>query len=430
MNKIVYVILREYLTRVREKSFIFTTISVPLLMLIIVSLPTYLDRNESETENRKLALIGNVEFIKTLLEKENYEIINLDSVDLDNMKSMIANDEISGALLAQIDYSKELPIYQFYYKKQPKQLLLQKIESFIQKKHVNELLEKNCSPIITKNIQAVKNNIKLEITQIKSGKENKQDLFLSPSLCTFFTLVIYMLIFLFSAQVMRGVRKEKANCIVEIIITSISSFQFIASKVIGIALIGLTQIIIWIITCITVSILLLPKDLSVISETKTIHHIKPEQINLIIENINSINWSTIIIVFILFFILGYFLYSSIFAVLGTITKAEQSQQLATLASSPLILSIIMISEVIRDSDGQIVKIFSMIPFTSPIIMVGRSIYGVSAAEICLSLGILFVSTFLIIYIAGRIYHNTIFYTGKRLKITDILQWFKIKNQEL
>ena len=162
MNKIVYVILREYLTRVREKSFIFTTISVPLLMLIIVSLPTYIDRNESETENRKLALIGNVEFIKTLLEKENYEIINLDSVDLDNMKSMIANDEISGALLAQIDYSKELPIYQFYYKKQPKQLLLQKIESFIQKKHVNELLEKNCSPIITKNIQAVKNNIKLE----------------------------------------------------------------------------------------------------------------------------------------------------------------------------------------------------------------------------------------------------------------------------
>lgn len=428
MNKIVYVILREYLTRVREKSFIFTTICVPLVMTLLILLPMYLAKKNDEVNIRKVALIGNIEFVKAPFENNNYEIVNYDNFDWNNIESLVAKGKLMGALRVKILPNGNLPIYQYYYKKKPEQSLLQEVESAIQKRHIDRYLEMNCSSDILEYIKTIRDNKKLlETIQINTEQSVNKSSSAKSSICIFLTLIIYMLIFLFSAEVMKGVQDEKKNRIVEVIITSASTFKFISGKVIGISLLGLTQIAVWIAISISLSTFVVSKSSFTNSEIDIVHRIKPEQINLVMENINSIDWDVTTFVFVLFFILGYFLYSSIFAVLGTITKAEQSQQLATLASSPLILSIIMISEVIRDSDGLIVKIFSMIPFTSPIIMVGRSIYGVSAAEICLSLGILFVSTILIIYIAGKIYHNTIFYTGKGLKITDILQSFKIKN---
>lgn len=420
MNKIVYVILREYFTRIKERSFILAMIFIPLFMIFILMLPTYLSKMDSNTQ--RVAFFSNIKDLEKEIRQSSPEIECYESINIDSIKKVVLAGSFSEAICVEIqddDFIKCL----LFYKNEVAFPICHEIETIIQNYYLSTLFGVDYNSNIAENIRIMG---KIKLQKIQLGDGVGQDSSIKEAMCLFLGFIVYMLIFLFSTHVMRGVQEEKSNRIAEVIMTSISPFQFIAGKVVGIALLGLTQIIIWFIFIFIVVHFWTPVDLPINNVMDAMHKNQYEQIQLIIEYIRVVDLATIIPVCVLFFILGFFLYSSMFAVLGTISKTEGSQQLMFFVSSPLILSIVLLSEVIRKPDGLVTHIFSMIPFTSPVVMVGRCVYSVTAKEIIISLSILLISTICVIFIAGKIYRSAILYTGKQSVVDNIIYWFNIK----
>lgn len=420
MYKILYVILREYLTRIKERPFIFTTIGIPLFMIFILTLPTYLAKIDNNNNIQKIAFFSNIKELEKKIKQSNLEIECYESINIDSIKKTVLAGNFSEAICVEIQDNNFIRC-QLFFKNKTELPLYQEIEMIIQNYYLSKLYEIDMIEYIK-----IKNNIKLQKIQLGDNKGIEQESSIKEAMCLFLGFMVYILIFLFSTHVMRGVQEEKSSRISEVIMTSISPFQFIAGKVVGIALLGLSQIIIWFIIIFIVAHFWTPTDFPIDNITNAIQKNQYEQIQLIIEYIRIVDLEIIIPVYILFFILGFLLYSSMFAVIGSISKAEESQQLMFIVSSPLILSIILLSEVIRKPDGLVTQIFSIIPFTSPVIMVSRCVYGITTKEIIISLSILLITTICVIFIAGKIYRSTILYTGKQSIANNIIYWFNIK----
>ena len=244
-----------------------------------------------------------------------------------------------------------------------------------------------------------------------------------------FGVIIYMFILLFSSQVMRGVMEEKSSRIVEIIITSISPVKFMAGKIIGIAFLGLTQIVCWLIIMYSFT-LLISNGLDMSSSGDFMNqHNSQENINQILSNLILIDFNTIIPLFLYFFIGGFLLYSSLFAALAaTSNHSDDIQQAKLVVTLPLILSILVFSNTINSPDSALSYWFSLIPFTSPIIMMGRVVYGAPIHEVLLSMAILAATVILVIWLSGKVYRTAILYTGKKVTMKEIITWIKKTNK--
>jgi len=230
-----------------------------------------------------------------------------------------------------------------------------------------------------------------------------------PLLGILLGFVIYMFIFMFSIRVMRAVLEEKNGRIVELILTSISPVKFMAGKIAGIALVAFTQIFCWIII-ISVARLFIPVASGV-------------PVNISQPEINTIAFS-----FLFFFIGGYLLYSSIFAAISAAGKSdEEVGQFSMIVTIPLIAAIVVVSSSVYTPHGSLAYWFSMIPFTSPVVMMSRVVHGVPLQEIFLSMFLLVVTVAAIVWLSGKIYKMTILYTGKKVKIRDIISWIKPSN---
>jgi ABC-2 type transport system permease protein len=231
-------------------------------------------------------------------------------------------------------------------------------------------------------------------------------------LCMAFGTGIYLCIFLFSSQVMRGVLEEKSNRIVELIITSITPVKFMTGKIIGIALLGLTQIVCWLLVMYGVTYCLSGDS----------------GIGFIGSFMDRIDFKAIIPAFLFFFIGGYLLYSSIFAAIAaTANHSDDIQQVTLIVTIPLILSIIVLSSAINTPDSSLVYWFSIIPFTSPVVMMGRMVYGVPLQDVLLSILLLAATVVLMIWISGKVYRMAILYTGKKVSMKEIISWISNAN---
>jgi ABC-2 type transport system permease protein len=226
-------------------------------------------------------------------------------------------------------------------------------------------------------------------------------------LCMALGTGIYLCIFLFSSQVMRGVLEEKSNRIVELIITSISPVRFMTGKIIGIALLGLTQIACWLLVMYGVTYCLSGDSAT----------------GLIGGFMDRIDFRVIIPAFLFFFIGGYLLYSSVFAAIAAAANHNDDiQQVTLIVTIPLILSVIVLSSAINTPDSSLVYWFSIIPFTSPVVMMGRMAYGVPFQDVLLSILLLAATVVLMIWISGKVYRMAILYTGKKVSMKEIISW--------
>ena len=239
-------------------------------------------------------------------------------------------------------------------------------------------------------------------------------------------ILIYMFIFMYGTMVMRGVIEEKTSRIVEVIISSVKPFQLMMGKILGVALVGLTQFVLWILLTIIISTVaeLAFLDANVMA-TEMNSSDKSVILAQVAELTGGINLVQIFLAFIFYFLAGYLMYSALFAAVGSAVDAEaDTQQFVLPITIPLILSFVLITPIMENPDGTLAFWMSMIPFTSPVIMMVRLPFGVANWELALSIGILITSFIATTWLAGRIYRTGILMYGKKATYREIWKWLK------
>lgn len=424
MKELFYVIKREYYTRVCSKAFILITILTPLFFSLIFILPVYFATQHEDYKNITIGLIGNSPLLQNAFNELDLKVENIDVSAMEDIRNAIQLNQLEGVIYWDDSDSINIRV-KYYSDKQPSIFLLNQIRGAVQ----NVVLNDQMNDLGINNINSIINSIKKKIVieNVKIGKEGLQTTsnpYQRP-LCLILGLVIYLTIFLFSSQVMRGVLEEKSNRIVEIVITSISPVKFMSGKIIGIALLGITQMACWI-----VAIFSLIQILSFLPGTTSTgfisRKITQEDIDNIITNLSFIDFGTIVPLFLFYFLGGYLLYSSIFAALAaTANHNDDIQQATMVITLPLTLSVVILSNTVNSPDSVLSYWCSIIPFTSPVIMMGRVVYGVVTQDLILSMSILLCTLIFTVWLSGKIYKNTILYNGKKMKLYQL--FIMIKN---
>ena len=417
MNQILTIIKREYITRVRTKAFIITSILIPVFFSLMIFLPGYLaDKSEKNTD--KISLIDNTGWLNTALVQSGLRLKNLKTASPVQNKSYAGNDSVDGIIIADTRSDGSLAV-QYYYKDQPSSSLTNRIEAVSEQALMGKLLFSSGVKNPAQMLMKIKQESHVSTIKMLNPGEDQQMSTVRFIVSLIGGLFIYMLIFLFGSQVMQGVLEEKTNRISEVIITSVSPVNFMMGKIIGIALLGLTQIAIWIVLggsllSLSACFNVLPGGISAF-----LNH-------GILQSLMQIGLAKIIICFVALFIGGYLLYSSLFAVIGVIVNhQEETQQLTMIVALPLLIALMtMLSDTIMHPDDALSVALSFIPFTSPIVMMGRLAYGVDWWQTIVSLILLVATLIVVMWLTGKIYRTMILYTGTKPGIKDIIRSLK------
>lgn len=428
MNEIIHIIQREYVTRVRTQTFIIITLLTPIILSSLIILPVYFAKQHGDYTQMKIGIVDPTRVLDGSFEESEFSVEWLKNQSTDEIKHLVLSNRWEGIINVEHTDSTTINV-QYYSLKQPSIFLQNQIRSEIERIIVNEKLSiygiKDVEAIIHSAKQSITiDNIKVGSDVMKTGNSGYH-----RSLCLALGLTIYMFVLLFSSQVMRGVLEEKSNRIVELIITSISPVRFMTGKIIGIALLGLTQIAFWLIILYAFSLFLSSGSDILLTNGMVSNRISQEDINQILNNLNQIDFNVIVPVFLFFFIGGYLLYSSIFAAIAAIANHNDDiQQASMIVTIPLILGVIVLSNTVNSPDSSLSYWFSIIPFTSPVVMVGRVVYGAPIIDLLISMSLLIISVSIIFWLSGKIYKTAILFSGKKVKIKDIISWVKKNNQ--
>jgi ABC-2 type transport system permease protein len=417
MNKLFLIIKREYLSRVRKKSFLIMTVLTPFVMAAIFILPILISENNDSLQN--IAVVDKDNLTKGFFE------------DSKTLKFTYFNKQraITKSLLNDYNAILNVPnkidgFYEIQSSKQISLSLKQNIEKTLEKNITLINLEKNgIDPILINKSQS---NIDIQTKIVdKDGQEHISSSEISLVIAMLSGFLIYFFIFMYGAMVMRGVIEEKTNRIIEVMISSIKPFQLMMGKIIGISLVGLTQFFFWIIIIfLGFSIMPLLMDSSLLMEENL--DVANSSLNML-EVISNLPINTLIFGFIFYFIAGYFLYGSLFASVGAAVDQEtDSQQFILPLTLPLILSFILIQPIIDNPHGDLAYWFSIIPFTSPIIMMVRIPFGVPFIELFISILTLIISIVFTVWLSSKIYRVGILMYGKKPSYKEIWKWLKYK----
>ncbi|MBN4051487.1 ABC transporter permease [bacterium AH-315-M05] len=449
MNKILLIIQREYLTRVRKKSFIIMTIIGPLLFAALMIVPVWLALQETDVQSIKVVDETGLFFnkIKSTSRLEFY-FTDLPTgqagTGLEKARQNFKDEPYTAILYIPHNVLNARKI-DLLYKKSPGFATEQYI-----RRSINDIIEddklKAKFNISKEDLKTIEANIRLS-TKKYNASDKDEETFTGLSWGVGFAagMLIYLFIFLYGVQVMRGVIEEKTSRIVELIISSVRPFQLMLGKIVGIALVGLTQFLLWVVfTLIIVGGVFMVFQDSIaeaekrkvdieqfIPETKTIKGLDlptgqtgTESMMIgIYEKIDTINFPLLIGMFILYFLGGYLLYSALFAAVGSAVDAEaDTQQFMLPITIPLIIAIVVAQFIMNDPDGSIAFWFSIIPLTSPIIMMVRIPFGVPYWELALSIGLLIIGFVAATRLAAKIYRTGILMYGKKITYRELWKW--------
>jgi len=446
MNKILLIIRREYLSRVKKRSFIIMTFLTPLIiagfygLIIYFSIKGINDKtdkiavvNENKTLTEKLASNKNVtyeyvnksfETLKKNLSKSNYDyVLYLPDFDIEHPKGiqLIGTKQAGLTLDGRISDSIEDLIRDYKLKR---------------------------SGISQVDLDNLKSKVDIDTKKIgDSGKEENSSAGASTIIAFVAGVLMFMFIMLYGVQVMRGVIEEKTSRIIEIMISSVKPFQLMMGKIIGIAMVGLTQFLLWIILTFSISAVAVGVFVSkddakkMVNSSSQVGAANPAAQNVqaaamsdspfgnVQKSLENLDFGKILLVFTFYFLGGYLFYSALYAAIGSAVDSEtETQQFMMPVMMPLLLGYALsLSVVTNDPYGSVAFWLSMIPFTSPIAMVVRLPYGVPGWELALSMGILIAGFIVTVWFAARIYRVGILMYGKKASFKEMVKWFWYKN---
>lgn len=443
MHKILLILQREYLTRVKKKSFIIMTLLGPVLMASVAVVPILIAKYADDTVSKILIVDEKPDIFTTVLPgSENIQFIN-SNLSLDSAKAAFDPEKYYGILFIPADVMKNPGGAMLFTQKQANLNVTTYIENVLEKQIEEDKLK--AAGIMQETLASIKTSVNLKTLSLK-GEENSAAL--ASGVGFFGAILIYFFIFLYGAQVMRGVIEEKTNRIVEVIISSVKPFQLMMGKIIGIALVGLTQFLLWVLLTLTFilvgSRLVMDKKLEAkvvagqmqqsgvdrrtLEELGATPSVKEDITADIFGQIDSLNLPLLIGCFLIFFLGGYLLYSALFAAIGAAVDNEtETQQFMLPVTVPLILSFIVAQSIVQNPDSQVGFWFSIIPLTSPVVMMVRIAFGVPAWELGLSIGLLVAGFLFTTWLAGKIYRTGILLYGKKVTYKELARWLFYKN---
>lgn len=433
MSILKLIIKREFVAKVRNKSFIVMTFLSPLLMVGLAAFVGYLSTMKSDVKEIAIHDESNL-FAKEFKNSDEYHYINKSDVALKVLKDSIISEKYEAILyIPKIEDNKELAKkIQYISNDSPSLSYIDDLETIIAQKLTKSNFEKaNLDTLAIKNAEA---NVDISLAKA-SGEEtvkglNEIKIFIGAA----FGYLIMMFIIIYGNMVMRSVIEEKTNRIIEIIISSVKPFQLMMGKIIGTSLAGVLQFVIWAllggVLLFIASVLL---GINIGSSTA----VSPEMMasandgfasnmQLYVNEFKNLPIATLLVSFIVYFIGGYFLYSSIYAAIGAAVDNEtDSQQFLLPIILPLMLGVYVgFFSVLNDPHGTVATVFSMIPLTSPIVMLMRIPFGVPWWQILISLILLFGTFFLVVWFASKIYRIGILMYGKKPTWKELYKWLK------
>ncbi|WP_302572594.1 ABC transporter permease [Parabacteroides goldsteinii] len=436
MNKIGLIIKREYLRRVSKKSFILLTLLTPFLFAALVFVPLWLSTIKGD-EVRNVAIIDTTGKYASLFENnESFHFIHSDKT-LDEYRQG-EDKEVFAFLSITDDLLNNPKAATLYSEKQVPAELSRLVNQTLSKQLESEKLASFNIPNLKEIIRESKINFNVQtIKWSEDGKESASSATVASIIGMVFTFIIYMFIMMYGAMVMQGVMEEKTNRIIEVMISSVRPFDLMMGKIIGIGFVGLTQVFLWgIITTILVSVggFMFSGGVDVASlqagpqmGMMDANALASSSGNEIMGIINSINIAEIGISFIIYFIGGYMLYASIFAAIGSaVDSQEDTQQFMAPVTIFMIFALYAGIYSMENPDGPLAFWCSMVPFTSPIVMMVRIPFEIPLWEKLLSVFLLYASAIGIVWLSAKIYRVGILMYGKKPSIKEMVKWIKYK----
>ncbi len=412
MSNIGLVIKREYLTRVQKRSFLLLTILMPILFIALMFgtvLLAMMDEGDTKT-----ILVEDMsgEYLPVLQNTNQYLFVNeIKQIEANNddekpyARLVITGDLLNNGTVVLISDRQ----------------VVAGLTDIIEGQLNNYLSDKKLALHNIPNIKEIiaDSQVSINVTTViqdETGKETESSAAVASTIGMVFTFLIYMFIFVYGSMVMSGVLEEKTNRIVEVMVSSVRPFDLMMGKVIGIGLVGLTQFLLWI-ALIGIFIQIVPAFFQDASIAESISFI-----------LGSVDIVSLLVYFILFFIGGYLIYASLFAAIGSMVNSqEDTQQYMMPITILIVFAFVAGTYSVQNPDGPLAFWTSLIPFTSPIVMMVRLPFGVPTMELISCIALLAVTVVLTIWLAAKIYRTGILMYGKKPTFGEIAKWLKYKS---
>lgn len=447
MNKILLIIQREFLNRVQKKSFLLTTILVPLIFPALMAGMIYVMLKQSEVTNAKTVQVLDESHKFTLKDTKQFKFITITS-SLEQAKIAYDSSDDFGLVYIPPFELSDPKGFTMLSKENPTLEQMTDLERYFAEQVRNMKLAQYNVDQAT--LDALRTNISIkQLTKGDDGQEKSSSSIMFYGVGFVLGILIYMFVLIYGIQIMQGVIDEKTSKVVEVIVSSVKPFQLMLGKIIGIASVGLLQFIIWIALSFGVTGVVMtsfgvksPQEQMLKQATQQMNANEtsadtkevPKTVQTkLMENENWQNFvqlpfARIISVFLFFFLGGYLLYGSLFAAVGSaVDSVQDAQQFQFPITLPLLIGYMsLFFIVLRDPHSSASFWLSIIPFTSPVAMVGRIASGVPVWELVLSMALLILAFFFTTWVAGRIYRVGILMTGTKVTYKVLAKWFMTK----
>jgi len=440
MKQIFLVLKREYMTRVKKKSFLLATILTPLVMPAIIFAIVYFATQEKESRSDKVLVLDESGYFTDAFDVTSFEFEYITG-DLESAKSDMLEQGAFGLLyLPSVDLSDASVIdfsgFELYSKTNPSIQAMSRLEADIRNKLEDIKLDRSgLDPTLINNLKV---RVDLDSFNIsESGEAQKSNAKLSFAIGYGTGFLIYMFIFIYGAQIMQSVLDEKTSRIVEVIVSSVRPFQLMMGKVLGVGAVGFTQLLIWFVLIGglgTVGLSILSGDSAVMEAAS--QQVPQEAMELTSQQemameiqamIDTVPVVKILLCFLFFFMGAYLLYGALYAAIGSaVDSIQDAQQFMFPIIIPIIASIMAMFFVLDDPNGGLAVTLSLIPFTSPIIMMARIPFGVPDWQLALSMVLLIAGFIGTLWMAGRVYRIGILMYGVKVNWKTIGKWFTMK----
>ena len=435
MNHLSLIIKREYLTKIKNKSFIIMTFLSPLIMIALISVVAYLSQLNNDKKRTISILDESGLFSETFKNTGNTTYNYISNSTVREAKAFVKEKEQYGLLyISNGDLETVSKSVRFYSEDSPSLTIMSGLENKIERKLREEKLISNGLDI--KQIENSRVNVSVAQESFEGQKSSKIDNILKLAFGGIAGYLLFMFIIIYGNMIMRSVIEEKTSRIIEVIISSVKPIQLMMGKIIGTSLAGVTQFAIWIILLGVLStILSIVFNIDLMSvqtpqqevvQQAMDNPVLQDEITLALQSFQNLPLANLIIAFLLFFIGGYLLYSSLYAAVGAAVDNEtDTQQFMLPILMPLILAVYVgVFTVIDDPHGTVSTIFSFLPFTSPVVMLMRIPFGVPIWQQIVSLIILIGTFTSTVWFAAKIYRVGILMYGKKASYKELFKWLK------
>lgn len=433
MSKIGIVINREYKERVTKKSFIISTILLPLLMVVLMAAPALL-MTFTTTELKTIMVVDKSNVVAPNLQNNEEVIYVVSDLPVD---SLLAKDDIDGVLVIEndiVDKPSGLSLY-------TNGASSMNIESNIRSQIESTIEQERLKKYDIENLDEIMNEIKANVSMqtYRNDEENKASSSeLSYIIGLLMDMLLYFFLMLYGQMVMTSIIEEKNNRVLEIMVSSIKPAQLMLGKIVGIGLVAVTQVLIWAVLLSICSGLLLPAlipadvmgevaaySAGTIDVTTATNDIDMLHIISVLSNVGYI--LSLFAYLLLFLVGGFLFYSAIYAAIGSaVDNIQDAGQFQGIILTPVIIGFVLSTSIVADPNSTLATVMSMIPFTSPMVMMSRIPFGIASWEIVVSLVILYASFFGMVWASAKIYRVGIFMYGKKPTFKEIVRWINYK----